>query len=114
MRATLLPMTSDDSPAFSVETLDETGTTVVRATGEIDVATAPQIEARLLALIDEGGPVSLDLNDVTFIDSSGLRALVTARQKADENSVEFLLAGRSPAVDRLLEVTGLDAVFQQG
>lgn len=106
-------MTSDESPAFSVETLAETGSTVVRATGEIDVATAPQIEDRLLALIDAGGAVTLDLNDVTFIDSSGLRALVTARQKADERSVEFSLAGRSAAVDRLLEVTGLDSVFQQ-
>ncbi len=54
----------------------------------------------------------LDLHGVTFIDSSGLRTLVTARQRAEEMSVAFSLAGRSQAVDRLLQVTGLDSVFE--
>ena len=105
-------MASEESPGFSIETTDEMGSVVVRAAGEIDVATAPQIETELLALIEKGGNVTLDLGAVSFIDSSGLRALVTARQRAEECSVSFALAGRSPAVDRLLQVTGLDAVFE--
>ena len=102
----------DESPSFSVETSEELGAVVVTASGEIDVATAPQVESQLLSLIDDGSSVVLDLAGVTFIDSSGLRTLVTARQRADEQSVSFSLAGRSQAVDRLLQVTGLDTVFE--
>lgn len=105
-------MAIEDSPAFSVETEEDMGSVVVRATGEIDVATAPQVESELLTLIDAGSAVVLDLHGVTFIDSSGLRTLVTARQRAEEKSVSFALAGRSPAVERLLQVTGLDTVFE--
>lgn len=104
-------MADDETPSFSVATDEDMGSVTVRATGEIDVATAPQVEGRLLALIDAGSPVVLDLHGVTFIDSSGLRTLVTARQRAEEKAVSFSLAGRSPAVDRLLQVTGLDVVF---
>ena len=105
-------MAMDESPSFTVETDEDMGSVVVRATGEIDVATAPQVEGQLLAIIDSGSAVVLDLHGVTFIDSSGLRTLVTARQRAEELSVAFSLAGRSPAVDRLLQVTGLDSVFE--
>ncbi|MFN8051007.1 MAG: STAS domain-containing protein [Acidimicrobiales bacterium] len=105
-------MSSDESPSFSVETVEEMGSITVQATGEIDVATAPQIEAELIAAIEGGSAVTLDLSGVSFIDSSGLRALVTARQRAEEKGVAFSLAGRSPAVERLLQVTGLDGVFQ--
>lgn len=105
-------MASEDVPSFSVETSEQQGVVVVRASGEIDVATAPQIESQLISMIDGGSSVALDLAEVTFIDSSGLRALVTARQRAEEKAVAFSLAGRSAAVERLLQVTGLDAVFE--
>lgn len=105
-------MAMDESPSFSVETDVDMGSVIVRAAGEIDVATAPQVEVKLLDLIDAGSAVVLDLHGVTFIDSSGLRALVTARQRAEEKSVSFSLAGRSQAVERLLQVTGLDRVFE--
>lgn len=107
-----LATVTTDRPEFSIETLEDAGAFTVRATGEIDVATAPQVEAELLSLLGGGSPVTLDLAGVTFIDSSGLRALVTARQRAEEGAAAFSLAGRSPAVDRLLQVTGLDSVFE--
>jgi len=109
--AILNVMASDDSPSFSIEVSEEAGSATVTAIGEIDVATAPQVERQLLEHIDAGKAVTLDLHGVSFIDSSGLRALVTARQRAEDTAVAFTLAGRSPAVERLLQVTGLDGVF---
>ena len=109
--ATLTGMASDDTPSFSIEVSEEAGSVTVTAVGEIDVATAPEVERQLLEHIEAGAAVTLDLHGVSFIDSSGLRALVTARQRAEETSVPFTLAGRSPAVERLLQVTGLDGVF---
>ena len=75
-------MAMDESPSFTVETDEDMGSVVVRATGEIDVATAPQVEGQLLAIIDSGSAVVLDLHGVTFIDSSGLRTLaITGKPK---------------------------------
>lgn len=101
-----------ERPEFTIERIEDGGTYTVRAAGEIDVATAPQVESVLLELLGGGSPVALDLSGVTFIDSSGLRALVTARQRAEDESAAFTLSGRSPAVERLLQVTGLDSVFE--
>lgn len=104
-------MPADAAPTFSIGVAEADGAATVSAAGEVDVASAPQLESCLLGLIDAGTPVVLLLDAVTFMDSSGLRGLVTARQHAEEASVSFTLGARSAVVDRLLQVTGLDGVF---
>ena len=47
---------------------------------------------------------------MSFIDSSGLRTLVMARQTAEESGRRFSISGSSKAVDRLLELTGLETL----
>lgn len=112
--ATVGAMPVDDQQPFRLDLAEGDDGATLTAAGEIDVATAPEIEERLLAAIAGGSEVTLDLAGVTFIDSSGLRALVTARQAAADAGLAFRLAGRSAAVDRLLQVTGLDSVFGEG
>ena len=104
-------MSTDAVPPFSLAVVEREGNAVVTAGGEVDVASAPELERCLVGLIDAGTPVVLQLADVTFMDSSGLRGLVTARQRAEKSSVSFTLDSRSPVVDRLLQVTGLDGIF---
>lgn len=54
---------------------------MVVVTGEIDMATAPMLQRELTAAIETSdGPVVLDLVDVTFFDSSGLRAAIVAHR----------------------------------
>ena len=52
---------------------------VIAVTGEVDLATAPELERAVKAVL-EGGPANLviDLSDTTFMDSTGLRVLITA------------------------------------
>ena len=58
---------------------------VVVVTGEIDMATAPMLERELASAIAAGdGAVVLDLLDVTFFDSSGLRVAVVAHRELGE------------------------------
>lgn len=74
--------------------------------GAIDSHTAPD----LLAYLDElgdNGDIRIDLAGVEFIDSSGLRTLVTTHQKLDSAGNQLQLKGISDAVDRLFEITGL-------
>ena len=72
--------------------------------GEIDSYTAPEL-ADLLA--KHQGIDAVDLRDVTFIDSSGLRVIVEAHQRRAEEERVLVLRSPSHAVQRLLEISGV-------
>lgn len=80
---------------------------IVRAGGELDLATAPALENALKGFGSDGLPCVLDLEDVTFIDSSGLRLLIVAteRARAEGRSLTVL---PSAAVTKLVRLTGLE------
>ena len=78
--------------------------TGLAASGEIDAHTAPS----LAAAIDAAGPdVDLDLSGVEFVDSSGLRVLIDARQRLAEAGGGLTIVALSEPVRRLLEISGV-------
>jgi anti-anti-sigma factor len=81
---------------------------VVALEGEIDLSAVSEVEQRIAAA-EAGGPAELilDLRQVTFMDSSGLRVLLGAHHRAEERGGEFAVVRGGEAVERLLEVTGL-------
>ncbi len=91
---------------IDIATEDHDGTRVYRVEGDIDLATAPELEASLDAARDTGILV-LDLSAVGFIDSTGLRSVVAAHESAEVRGSELrIVAGAK--VSRLLEITGLE------
>jgi len=102
-------VTSDSTPtpAFqaTVERLD--GHALVSASGEIDIATTPQLRAAIeQAMGDSADAVVVDLTRVTFMESTGLRAMLEARLRA-EGERRSLVVVCDPAgpVHRLFELT---------
>ena len=88
------------------------GWTVLAISGEVDVVAAPELRDRLTELIGDGTPqVIVDLDDVDFIDSTGLGVLVGAVRRARAASGDVRLATSSARLTRLLDATGLDDVF---
>jgi anti-anti-sigma factor len=81
------------------------GRTIITVTGDIDLATAENLLARLTTLI---GParrdIGLDLSGVTFIDCAGLRALTAVSAQVRANGATTRLTAASPAVVRLFEL----------
>jgi anti-anti-sigma factor len=78
--------------------------------GELDLAAAYDLETALSRLCDEGGPIELDLRGVTFMDSMGMRSLLTARDMCTEAGSSLLVqAGEGQR--KMLEVTGLIEVL---
>ena len=73
--------------------------------GDIDVAGGPILEAALLRRESEG-VIVIDLGDVYFIDSSGLRSLLGASRRARGRGASVVLKRVGPEVLRLLEITG--------
>jgi anti-sigma B factor antagonist len=86
---------------------------VIRLTGEFDLATSDRLRDALLGQLDHGHPrnLVLDMSEVTFLDSTGLGVFMAAQQLAKRNEVQFVLAGSSERVRRLLEITQLDGVL---
>lgn len=95
-------------------TVDRSGTVPVAVlTGEIDLASIDALEAAIAATEQDaaGTDVVLDMSAVTFLDSSGLRVLVTAHDRL-HTAARRLVIRRPPApVLRVLEITGLLSTF---
>jgi anti-sigma B factor antagonist len=98
---------------FSIRTEQHGDAAVVVPTGELDLASAPALEATLARSFDAAGSgrVVLDLRELEFIDSSGLRALLTARRRAEDVGAAFSLVGGHPGLERTLEIAGVRTVF---
>jgi anti-sigma B factor antagonist len=100
---------------MQIDIAEEDGTTIVRPLAErVDIEVAAELRSALLSLIERGRRrLIVDLNDVAFIDSSGLGALVAALKalKRIDDSGDVRLARVQPGVASLLEVIRLDRVF---
>jgi anti-sigma B factor antagonist len=96
---------------FSLERRREGGRLLVVVRGELDLATAPALEGVLLEALDAGDRVVLDVHDLAFMDSSGVRALVSAYVRAGRDGERFAVVrpGRGSEVARIIDVSGLDA-----
>jgi anti-anti-sigma factor len=89
------------------------GVIIVEVRGTLDAATVDAVRAALLATLQQQRPPVLvvDLTFVTFMDSLGIGALVTAHQGAREVGTRFVLRNPSEFVHRQLRVTGLAEMF---
>jgi anti-anti-sigma factor len=80
--------------------------------GELDLANAPLLRNELLALIDAGlDTITLDLAELTFVDSSGIAVLVVVRKHALDHDTEFHVTSVQPHVQRVLESSGVAEMF---
>ena len=110
-----LPRVTDDlaPPALLDLTIDAGPTTVIALSGELDPATAPTLEKAVAGLVaDESvSHVVLDLSAVSFLDSSGLRALVSSRDQLAARGATMALRRPTANTRRVLDITGLsDAI----
>ena len=102
-----------DSPGHAWFHLDQVdGCSVVRAGGEIDARTAHAFHEVVGEAAGQASHVVIDLERVTFVDSSGLGALIVARKTARENGGSISLVCPPPVVRRLLGSTQLHDVFE--
>ena len=99
---------SDGSPGFSITVENDPDGVLVRIVGEIDLATAPEVNRVCEELVGNGhGRLLLDLDGVEFMDSTGLSAIAGAKQAADSNGHRLAIRCGSPQVRRLFELTGM-------
>jgi anti-sigma B factor antagonist len=99
-------------PDLVVDVRHDGGAAIVSMAGELDVSTAPELVDICRSVYAQGTrDVVLDLTDTSFLDSSGLRALIGAQQLFGDDGGNVRLSHPSEPVMRLLEITGLSAYF---
>lgn len=93
---------------FKVDQRSEGRAVVLAVSGELDLATCPELEAHLArAFASKAEVVIVDLRELEFIDSTGLSVLVKAHQQAGDTGARFGLVNGGSQVRRLLSLTGL-------
>ncbi len=85
---------------------------VVHLAGELDINTSPDLQETLAPLCDAPRRVAVDLSDLEFIDSTGLAALLGAHKALNDQGGTLELRHPSKMVVGLVQITGLDDVFE--
>ncbi|MFC6880317.1 MULTISPECIES: STAS domain-containing protein [Actinomadura] len=93
---------------FDVHLLHHDRCTIVRVQGDIDVVSRGRFEKAMFDVLDAGGPLIVDLREVTFCDSTGLNAIVSANRRAAERGTVLALIAIPPRVERVFRITALD------
>jgi anti-anti-sigma factor len=95
---------------FSIAAAERDGRAVLTLRGELDLATAPELEQLVSERLDGGQDVVVDLRPLEFMDSSGIRVLVAAHARAARAGARLFVVRpeTDSAVARIVEVSGLD------
>jgi anti-sigma B factor antagonist len=96
-------------PKFRIETHERGSGTTIKLAGELDNATCTELLERFeqVAAAPDFRALVLDLEEVSFIDSSGMRAIIALERRAKEDGLALALMPPPPAVTELLRITGI-------
>jgi anti-sigma B factor antagonist len=87
--------------------------TVLSVKGEVDVYTAPRLREKLVELVSEGHrKVVVDLEEVDFLDSTGLGVLVGGLKRLRSHGGDLMLVSTQARILKVFEITGLTGVFR--
>jgi anti-anti-sigma factor len=101
-----------ESAQFGIEETVKSNVVRLALTGELDLAVAEKLRARLETLADAGATVTLDLSRLDFVDSSGLNVLITYKRYAARDGWNLEVNPRiSGEVARIIKMAGLDALL---
>lgn len=106
-------MNSGSSSAFAVRGAHQNGVVRLFVRGEIDMATAPLLEESIV-FVEELRPAAiiLDFRDITFVDSTGLHALLRAHERAGLRQRVLAVVNGSEPVRKLFQLTGTHHLFE--
>jgi anti-sigma B factor antagonist len=105
-------MGSNVEPVWAIDTEHEAGRIVLRIIGDLDLETAPRLASHTEPILEAGtGGLVIDLSRVTFIDSSGLSALIRLTQRMGAANRPFQIIKPPPLVGKVFEITGLNQIL---
>ena len=99
--------------AFSATVERSDGASVIYLAGELDLASAPDLQACLDEVLASGTePIIVDVDELSFCDSTGISALVRGVNRARRGGRQLTLRKPRPGIRRVLEITGVTSVIE--
>ncbi|MDP1808623.1 MAG: STAS domain-containing protein [Actinomycetota bacterium] len=97
---------------LKIEVDEKDGVVLLKLNGEVDVYTAPKLKSRLVDLVDQGKfKIIVDLEEVDFMDSSGLGVLVGGLKRVRSHDGAIALICTQENILKIFRITGLVKVF---
>ncbi len=97
---------------MEIKTESVSGALIARAEGRIDGANAREFESAVQAAISEcEGPVIIDCENLSYISSAGLRALLLIAKTLGKRSVKFALCSLSAPIAKIFQISGFDQII---
>lgn len=97
---------------FRLDVQERDGCAVLSVSGEVDLATAPQLRQQLVDLVGDGHRrVVVDMTGTEFLDSTGLGALVAGLKRLRAHDGEMRVVCTTPRVRKVFEITHVDRVL---
>lgn len=84
---------------------------VITVSGRIDSNTAAELEAVLPARVEANGATVVDLAEVAYVSSAGLRVLLKGAKAAKAAGKGLVLSGLSPSVREVFDISGFSSIF---
>ena len=102
---------SFEAPAFAIHARREGPVATVAVTGELDVATAPELIAAIAALEPGYEELVTDLSHCSFFASSGISVLLDENARATSEGFRFVVVKAPPEVQRIFDLTSLEEMI---
>ncbi len=97
---------------MEIATKDFKRVAVMSVSGRVDSATAPELEGKLRELVEaDKTQIVLDLKDVEYMSSAGLRAMVSTLKAVKRVNGDLRISSPSPRVEEVLRLAGLTSIF---
>ena len=94
---------------MEIKTNTEGSTLTISVSGRVDTVTAPELEAGLK--FGDATKVVIDLADVPYMSSAGLRLMLTAHKTMMAKGGKFQIAGVQPSVKEVFDITGFSDIL---
>ncbi|WP_456325535.1 STAS domain-containing protein [Desulfonauticus submarinus] len=97
---------------MEIKKIDKQKFIIVKVSGRLDASTAPLYEEKCRSFIVEGhNKMIIDLNDLEYISSAGLRSILSIGKKIKSNNGKYLFCNLQPMVSDVFKISGFNAIF---
>jgi anti-sigma B factor antagonist len=100
-----------EAPEFAIEAGRDGPVATIAVKGELDVATAPELQAAIAVLEPRYEELVIDLSECTFFASSGISVLLDENERGATDGFRLVVVKAPPQVQRIFDLTSLDSMI---
>ncbi len=97
---------------MEITTREQDGITIIDISGRLDASNSKEAENTILAAEGEGSKILLNLEDLEYISSAGLRVLLLSAKKARTTHGKFCIVALTESVMDVFDISGFSAIFE--